>query len=63
MNQQIVDRVMLALPTEPEPAHRIAKRANLDICQTYQALVRLYDSGLAFMAQERKTGRMEGWTS
>ena len=61
MNQQILDSVLLALKPDPEPAERIAERANLGRNQTYQALVRLYDAGLAFMSQEPRTQRMEGW--
>jgi DNA-binding IclR family transcriptional regulator len=63
MNQQILDSVLLALNPEPAPAERIAERANLGRNQTYQALVHLYDRGLAFMSQEPVTRRIEGWTA
>lgn len=56
-----IDAVMLALTNEPMPAEEIAKRANLSRNQTYQALVRLHDAGMAFMAQEAETRRIEGW--
>lgn len=61
MSPAIVDRVMLALTDDPTPAEEIAKRANLGRNQTYQALVRLHDIGIAFMSQGINTQRMEGW--
>lgn len=63
MNPSIVEKVASALTEEPTPAELIAKRANLGRNQTYQALVRLYDQGKAFMAQRVADGRMQGWTS
>ena len=63
MSPDITDLVLLALlPDVPTPAEEVAKRANLGRDQTYQALVHLHDRGLAFMAQEPRTRRMEGWT-
>lgn len=61
MNQTTITAVMLALKPEPEPAEQIAQRAKLGRNQTYQALVHLYDRGMAFMSQESVTRRIEGW--
>jgi hypothetical protein len=63
MTPHLVDRVMLSLTDEPTKAEVIAKRANLGICQTYQALVRLYDSGRAFIARGSGNDHhcIEGW--
>lgn len=65
MSPQVVDRVMLALPREPLPAHEVARRANLGICQTYQALVHLYDRGQAFIARDERNDNhgIAGWTA
>jgi len=61
MSPHIVEAVMLALTDKPTKAEEIAKRANLGRNQTYQALVRLHDAGIAFMSQQPITRRIEGW--
>ena len=61
MSPVIVKKVLSALTENPARAELVAKRANLGREQTYQALVRLYDQGVAFMSQEPYTARMEGW--
>jgi predicted Rossmann fold nucleotide-binding protein DprA/Smf involved in DNA uptake len=58
---EVLQRVMLTLQDEPIPADEVAKRANLGLCATYEALVHLHDRGIAFMSQEPITRRIEGW--
>lgn len=58
------DIVLLTLTEEPMKAEAIAEKANLGICQTYQALVRLYDRGNAFIVRGAGNDHhaVSGWT-
>lgn len=58
MSPQLVERVYEALSTEPTTAPRVAGRACVSFVEAYQALVRLYDEGRAFMWHDSATRRM-----
>jgi len=58
VDTELVERVYHALGSEPATAPRVAMRAQVTTEQAYQALVRLYDEGLAFLWQEPVTRRM-----
>lgn len=63
MTESIVRRVHLALTDSPEKAEAIAVRAELGLCQTYQALVRLNDRGQAHLIRGAGDCRhgIDGW--